>query len=132
MFKWIIFAVKHNDTWPIPEYFAYFVMQDIFQIAELNCFIKMQSIITVLKSCAKESAKVFITGRSLPYRTNTGPTVSLFSCCWTQPHKTSNKPTRVLIFRLLYRLYMKYTFTWVWYASAPKVWFQLTIIYNSE
>lgn len=56
-------------------------------------------------------ATISITGRSLPYMTNTGPTVSLFSCCLTQPHETPNNQTRVVVFRLLYRLYMKYTFT---------------------
>lgn len=35
-----------------------------------------------------------ITGRSLPYRTHTGPTLKLFPCL-TQPHETFNQPLSV-------------------------------------
>lgn len=73
---------------------------------------------------------VNITGHSLPYRTNTVSTVRLFSCCWSQSFETSYKPKRVLDFRLLYRLCMKYTFIWDRYASAPKVRFQLITQWN--
>lgn len=54
----------------------------------------------------------------------------LLLCCLTQPHETLNKPSRVLVFRFYCRLFVKYTFKRVWHASAPNVWFQLTIIYN--
>lgn len=58
-----------------------------------------------------------ITGRSLPYRTHTGPTLKLFHCL-TQRHENFNQPLSVkTLIQTLYGIY----FYLNWYASASKV-----------